>query len=226
MKASDEILKKPRIDVRHHIDHSGLRAALGYVFTVDGNEDGTGSLTRRAPSRAMDAGGAGEGGVGDSSSSDSGTSSDGGGFGNDDPSGQGSISPPGTEGLSVSPSDFGDDDPSGQGSISPPSDSTSSPTAPIDPNTGFQAPASPEEAPSEALDGGSDSIPGEGDLGGGDLNETPMPPMPFDFETRALDFQRRAKLAGATRSTNMADLLGYTPTRKARGEARRMLGTR
>lgn len=45
-----------------------------------------------------------------------------------------------------------------------------------------------------------------------------------DFETRAQVLGNAARAAGATRSDNEADLLGFAPSRRRVGQARALLG--
>lgn len=45
-----------------------------------------------------------------------------------------------------------------------------------------------------------------------------------DFETRKQAVKEQARAAGAARTDNDADLLGYSPRRKRAGQARAMLG--
>jgi hypothetical protein len=51
---------------------------------------------------------------------------------------------------------------------------------------------------------------------------TPLDPVQFD--TRSQDYSSQARAAGATRTGNDADLLGFTSAYRRAGQARKILG--
>jgi hypothetical protein len=63
-----------------------------------------------------------------------------------------------------------------------------------------------------------------------DKKKNPPPPVdnlpldPVQFDTRSQDYSSQARAAGATRTGNDADLLGFTSAYRRAGQARKILG--